>query len=789
MYSNWLKIDLHMHSYKSNEIKPNDFIMSTSKSTEKDDYLTLLSNKLKDDDINLFSIVDHNIINFEVYDALCNGSLSDNKNFVCGIEMDISDSSISPDDFHLLIFFKKYEKTKLQDFIKNLHNKGKSKETKWTFDEVYSAMFEAKTSEFMMIPHYNSKSKSIAVKDIIKLNRPLTIFDAFEDGNNPTALSKSLQSYLHNGTTDFPTVAFSDWHNKPDDKSSCTRILGTLEEPFNSLKLSFLDPKMRVSLEGVSECRPVEQEGTVIEKINFNGKAILLSPYQNTIIGGYGSGKSLLGTLIRGDDELFNNKYEDYKYLQSSFSIDLTDGTNIESIKDYSDTEKEKINFYEMKQNSQLLMASELGQSLRDEISSDINIEFPLMEKNLFNNFISYFNSDKIMAIENLLTDLKENKNKDIQYPLLQNQEKVHTIVEEKLKSNDFSEISAGLDKIPVTIQDLRDYQILEGIYFVDDHYLEDDLIDISEKQKKVTSTVSNVEECFTKIDSEISSYNLNLNLKSEGKRHQLTRISDIKENIQNFITNLTSLKFELSKLENFFEEGKIKDELDNKKFVDISKSYKTVARFKKISQMKKTDEFFIKRELRKETLFKSFINTKILSKGLLNNQSFTFNFKKLKEEYEKCFTICYDIVNSENNDCILQKSPGGRAIMIMEIILELVEQLDQEKFNILFIDQPEDQLDNKNIYNIVVNRIRELKYKGYNLQIIFISHNANISIAADSENIIIAEKNSDFNYDIGSIESNDHAIKIADILEGGASALQQRGIKLNVNSFKESWD
>jgi ABC-type Mn2+/Zn2+ transport system ATPase subunit len=119
-------------------------------------------------------------------------------------------------------------------------------------------------------------------------------------------------------------------------------------------------------------------------------------------------------------------------------------------------------------------------------------------------------------------------------------------------------------------------------------------------------------------------------------------------------------------------------------------------------------------------------------------------------------------------------------------------------------IDQPEDDLDSRSIYDDIVPFLREKKRER---QIIMVSHNANLVIGADSEQIIVANRNGEdrknedgalFNYFSGSIENKkDYDSKSKDtlksqgirehacqILEGGELAFEQRSnrydIKLN---------
>ena len=113
-------------------------------------------------------------------------------------------------------------------------------------------------------------------------------------------------------------------------------------------------------------------------------------------------------------------------------------------------------------------------------------------------------------------------------------------------------------------------------------------------------------------------------------------------------------------------------------------------------------------------------------------------------------------------------------------------------------IDQPEDDLHNRSIYNDLVKYIREKKKER---QFIIVTHNANVVLGADAEEVIIANQdgvgteNSErcFEYRSGSIENdlipkdrngiplsgilNQSGIQtqICDILEGGRTAFQLR--------------
>lgn len=126
-------------------------------------------------------------------------------------------------------------------------------------------------------------------------------------------------------------------------------------------------------------------------------------------------------------------------------------------------------------------------------------------------------------------------------------------------------------------------------------------------------------------------------------------------------------------------------------------------------------------------------------------------------------------------NKDLKQLSPGERGIVLLIFYLSL------SKSNIpLIIDQPEDNLDNQSVYNKLVPCIKNAKK---NRQIIIVTHNPNIAVACDSEQIIyckINKKTSEISYMSGSIENSVIREKVVDILEGTMPAFDLRRQKYN---------
>jgi len=149
--------------------------------------------------------------------------------------------------------------------------------------------------------------------------------------------------------------------------------------------------------------------------------------------------------------------------------------------------------------------------------------------------------------------------------------------------------------------------------------------------------------------------------------------------------------------------------------------------------------------------------------------------------------------------DSIDVMSPGKKALVLLKLLIELAES----KCPIL-IDQPEDDLDNRSVFDELIPFIRRKKKER---QIIIVSHNANIVVGADAEAVIVANQRGEnapnrkkrFEYRAGSIENNtfllasDGTIQrgilnsqgiqqhIRDILEGGEEAFKKRKQKYHM--------
>lgn len=115
----------------------------------------------------------------------------------------------------------------------------------------------------------------------------------------------------------------------------------------------------------------------------------------------------------------------------------------------------------------------------------------------------------------------------------------------------------------------------------------------------------------------------------------------------------------------------------------------------------------------------------------------------------------------------IADASPGQAATAMLELALIASDEP-------LLIDQPEDDLDNRFIYDEVVTKIAEV---ASNRQVIVATHNANIPVLGDAELILALDASTDHGkvLECGGLDETKVADTARKILEGGAQAFEDR--------------
>ena len=139
----------------------------------------------------------------------------------------------------------------------------------------------------------------------------------------------------------------------------------------------------------------------------------------------------------------------------------------------------------------------------------------------------------------------------------------------------------------------------------------------------------------------------------------------------------------------------------------------------------------------------------------------------------EDTLEIKYYDENKNKLISITEGSPGQRTAAILAFFITYGNDP-------LILDQPEDDLDNQLIYNLIVSQIKSVKKSR---QIIIVTHNANIVVNGDSENVIplVSKSAQTAIRGHGGLQEKEVRKEVCNILEGGEKAFNMRYKRVNV--------
>jgi hypothetical protein len=188
-------------------------------------------------------------------------------------------------------------------------------------------------------------------------------------------------------------------------------------------------------------------------------------------------------------------------------------------------------------------------------------------------------------------------------------------------------------------------------------------------------------------------------------------------------------------------------------------------------------------------TIF-SIFETLSANKETLRYKQGASDSNAITQLFKNYFEIKYNVTYKD--DDILEMSPGKRGLVLLQLILHISNAIHP-----ILIDQPEDNLDNRTISTDLRDFI---KVKKYRRQILMVTHDANLVVLTDAENVIVSNqagqqadrenKKYRFEYVSGSLEHSFREENLAglgilqscgikehvcDVLEGGEEAFRKR--------------
>ena len=111
----------------------------------------------------------------------------------------------------------------------------------------------------------------------------------------------------------------------------------------------------------------------------------------------------------------------------------------------------------------------------------------------------------------------------------------------------------------------------------------------------------------------------------------------------------------------------------------------------------------------------------------------------------------------------------------------DIITGIAEDSFARMIAFLPDDDLDNKLVYDLIVTRLKVTKSKR---QIIVVTHNANIPVNGDSEYIISMDSETDIIQvnQTGTMDDESIRQEICDVMEGTKDAFEMRAKKYHFN-------
>ena len=789
-YSDWFKVDLHIHTDWSKETKINDYQGNFDIGT--------LKQKLIENEVKLFSMTDHNIINTEAYIKYYENYKEGDPQLLIGCEFDIEvPESGKSETYHSLIIFDKNsikDVTTISEKVEKIFEGNTNlQDRKITIDDLYDHFNEY---EYFFIPHAGN------CKSIVELYKGynmefcqkmvLLMPSAFEKVKE-SVRQKYNEGFDRLKTLDFqekddiPYINFSDNHNC--NKYPCTNKNGENHQfycikgqpTFESIRFAFIDPKSRIRKE--SEVEKLKRFDNYIEKISFKEDKLIdkvdleFSPNLNVIIGGRSSGKSLLfsilGNKINISKSVFSTRYKEVNAdtikIKSKRDVEYKPNIKYNTNEVIYINQGDIVNYFE--NNSLKDLISESG---KDELYKFALEQFKIKKQELSNNIDFLVDSYSKMKID-LENDFTLRK-QDID-SILDTNYIFKSIDNIENKNTSFLESENILTQLK---ENLNRFRTNKNWSFSEDEIktIEGFTELVLEKEKKF-NTEKNVyslqEKFILDVQNIIISKNAQLSDKSREKEAAIKRLTTLKSNIFKVLESSSNLLQKSNILEDY--------KYNLTKEIEISDDVKVILEVegKEIIKEKVFEGLNIydtdKRLSLYEVCIKLALN-QISVKNYANN--FPESFKK------KIDTLLTSIFNEFNTPIEYLKysegstsksnSPGFNSEKYLETILK------NGLSKIIFIDQPEDNLGNKFIANKLIDIIRDLKFKK---QIFLVTHNPSIVVYGDAENIILCEnEDNKIIYKQLTLEEKKGQKEICEVLDGGHYIFDQRSKKYNIKKL-----
>lgn len=787
IYSDWFKVDLHIHTDFSNKTKTNDY--------DGNFEINTLKTKLIDNQVRLFSLTDHNIINSEAYKNYYENYSNGDPVLLIGCEFDIK---VKQDDetfrtYHTLLIFneKSIDKaeeiaTIIEEHFKNINIKERS----ITFDEIFELFSKY---HFIYIPHAGGHKNIIDAHrktDIKIAQKMVLLMECAHEKVKEQHRQKHIEGFNRLKDPEFRNredeafINFSDNHNctiYPTPKSGAEHEFYCIKgkPTFETLRFAFIDPQSRIrKQEEVNKLTNVKKHISSV-KINaidnVEDCTINFGPNLNTIIGGASSGKSLLFNLIGKKIENKKHDFDKYKKDDSNVLIKASNSQTFQSSFPFSSDEIIYIN------QGDVVNYFEKG-DLKDLIlDAGKDYEYAQAKKNIQNCKAAL--TTEFDSFKNRFEQLNKNYYKDFiiregDYSSMLSDKFHFNEIDTLSNSKDYNTKENLLDELSEDVTRLKDVEVFE---LTDREIKTIKLFESLLKEKQLLirgkSRIQESKKGFVKgVIEVINDKNSNLEASSRAKSEAFKRKRYLISNCRVLFNNAVDFNKSCETLSNYNceqrESIKVADsvalilEIDNN--YDLNSSIINCI----------NDGNFTK------TIYHNYLtlqrnNTKLKDYDEYSEEKLNRKIKREASDVLNKFDFPNTYLDYGENGNSKNKSPGYNAEMYLKTVLQ------QEKSSLVMIDQPEDNLGNTFKNKDLINLLREFKFIK---QIILVTHNPSIVVYGDAENIILAENDKgEISYKQLVLENKEYQKMIIDNLDGGKAIFNMRSRKYNIKKLLNS--
>ena len=504
--------------------------------------------------------------------------------------------------------------------------------------------------------------------------------------------------------------------------------------------------------------RTINDNKHYIKNISINDVEYPLSNGINAIIGDNGSGKSLLAEVLASDVEHHYKKLIDKNNIKIEYNDDSF--------------QKNEINYIKQGKIIEQVRDGNLFEDNNDVYFEKISTKdvFSIQIKKYFDNICSYVS--KNIKKYDLLNNLSKTTltitpiDKKFYHPVLKTDIDLEDINTDKTRLDELNKI---INSLKLEIEDNIEYYTEKKV----NEKLQNALVEL-EQSKKIISNIYETKKLNNKVRSIVKSKLINLKTDLDSKRTSdetnRTRVIDLYDKFKKSIVECVSVQQTKNVFPTF-----------PKKLDGFSvKEYKgyNFCKTAKYNQLELNDEFYdycFNKDYKTEASIKK-INTKDEFSKALSNYSYTQleDFKKAKidgfiNEYSKESTTISEISSSSD----IGNTPGEISLVYYKFTIQEVD----EDYNVLIIDQPEDDINPNRIktyLNKYLNSIKDIK------QVILITHNPLLVVNLDVDNVIhLTKSNNTIEIRNGALEYENGDYSILDLvkenLDGGYDAIERR--------------